>query len=168
MSADQGQTWNLLPLQHSQTGNYGPALSGKSVEAQDAADGWIRETISLNQFAGQEILIRFHVLTDFETVGRGFAIDDIAITELGYFDNVESGTRNWDAKGFVRTGWLLPQQWAVRLIEHGPSPQVIPLELNPLNQVRYSKELALEGGTLVIMPLTPFVDETAQYYLQVD
>lgn len=168
VSDDQGETWNLLHLQHSLTGNYGPALSGKSIDAPDAADGWIRETIPLNQYAGQEILIRFHVLTDFETIGRGFALDDIAISELGFYDNVENGTGNWDAQGFVRTGWLLPQQWAVQLIAHGDHPRVIPLSLNPLNQVSHTESLGDEGGTLIIMPLTPFVDETAQYWLQID
>ena len=136
ISTDQGQTWNLLHLQHSQPGSYGPALTGKSIDAPDAANGWVRETISLNQFTGQQILIRFHVLTDFETIGRGFALDDIAITELGFYDNVESGTGQWDAQGFVRTGWLLPQQWVVRLIHHESSPRVETLSLNPLNQAQ--------------------------------
>lgn len=168
VSPDQGKTWSLLQLQHSQTGNYGPALSGKSSDAPDAVNGWVRETVSLNQFTGNEILIRYHVLTDFETIGRGFALDDIAIAELGFFDNADSGTGSWDAQGFVRTGWLLPQQWAVRLIVHDLQPRVIPLSLNQLNQVRHSETLGAEGGTLVVMPLTPFVDETAQYWLQID
>lgn len=168
VSADQGETWDVLHLQHSLPGNYGPALSGKSADAVDANNGWIRETLSLNQYAGKQILVRFHVLTDFETVGRGLALDDIAIGELGYYDDVESGTGNWEAEGFVRTGWQLPQQWAVRLILHGDNPRVIPLPVNPLNQVRQPIDLGSEGGTLVIMPLTPFVDETAHYWLQID
>ena len=107
------------------------------------------------------------MLTDFETIGRGFALDDIAITELGFFDNVQSGTGQWEAQGFVRTGWLLPQQWVVRLIHYGDVPKVEALFLNPLNQAQ--EQIYLEnGGTLVIMPLTPFVDETPQYWLQVD
>jgi hypothetical protein len=167
VSADQGNTWNLLHLQHSQTGNYGPALSGKSIDAPDAVNGWVRETVSLNQFVGQKILLRFHVLTDFETIGRGFALDDIALTDLGFYDDVESGTGQWEAQGFVRTGWLLPQQWVVRLIHYGNIPTVEALSLNPLNQAQ--EQIYLEnGGTLVIMPMTPFVDETAQYWLQVD
>jgi len=165
VSADQGSTWNILQLQHGQNGYYGPALSGRSTDAADAVNGWVRETLSLNQFAGENILLRFQVLTDFETVGRGFALDDIAISELGFYDDVESGTGEWDAQGFVRTGWLLPQQWIVRLIHHGSNPQVEELTLNPLNQVQKLVNLD-DGGTLVVMPLTPFVDETAHYWLQ--
>ncbi len=167
VSADRGENWSVLPLQHGQTGNYGPALSGRSSNSSDAANGWIRESISLDQFAGEEIMIRFHVLTDFETIGQGFAIDDITITELGFFDNAETGSGNWDARGFVRTGWLLPQQWAVRLIVHGDQPRVVPLTLNALNQVQHSETLGPDGGTLVVMPLTPFVEETAQYILRI-
>jgi immune inhibitor A len=167
VSTDQGQTWDILPIQHSQSGHYGPAFSGKSVYAADAVNGWVRETLSLNQYAGQQILLRFHVLTDFETTGRGFALDDIAISELGFYDSAESGTGQWDAQGFVRTGWLLPQQWIVRLIHNGNPASVESLSLNPLNQGHLPIYLE-EGGTLVIMPLTPFVDETAQYWLQVD
>jgi bacillopeptidase F (M6 metalloprotease family) len=168
VSADQGNTWDVLQPQHSQPGDYGPALTGNSTVAADVTNGWIRETLSLNQYTGQQILLRFHVLTDFEKTGRGLALDDIAITELGFFDDVESGTGNWEAHGFARTGWLLPQQWAVRLILHGPTPRVIPLELNQLNQISQPIDLGGDGGTLVIMPLTPFVDETAQYWLQLD
>ncbi|MFN2134384.1 MAG: hypothetical protein ACK2UK_00410, partial [Candidatus Promineifilaceae bacterium] len=165
VSADNGATWDLLYPLHSRTGDYGPALTGESALAADAAAGWIRETLSLNQYAGSEILLRFHVLTDFETTGKGFALDDIAITELGFFDDVESGSGNWEAQGFVRTGWQLPQEWEVRLILHGEQPQVIPLTLNPLNQVRQPVELGADGGTLVIIPLTPFVEDSAQYWL---
>jgi immune inhibitor A len=168
VSADQGSTWDVLQPQHGEPGDYGPALSGNSTVATDGSQGWIRETLSLNQYAGKQILLRFQVLTDFETTGRGLALDDIAITELGFYDDVESGTGNWEAQGFARTGWLLPQQWAVRLIPNGQTPRVIPLELNPLNQISHPLDLGAEGGTLVIMPLTPFVDETAQYWLQVD
>ena len=168
VSADQGATWDLLYPQHSQTGDYGPALTGKSGDAADAANGWVRETLSLSQYAGNEVLLRFHVLTDFETTGRGLALDDIYITELGFYDDVEAGTGNWDAQGFVRTGWLLPQQWAVRLIEHGDPPRVSALWLNSLNQVREEIVLGTEGGTLVVMPMTPFVDERAQYWLQIE
>ena len=167
ISTDHGNTWDILHLQNGQGGLYGPALSGKSTDSPNAINGWVRETIPLNQYVGQQILLRFQVLTDFETVGQGFAIDDIAISELGFYDDVESATGEWDAQGFVRTGWLLPQQWIVRLIHHGNNPTVETLTLNPLNQVQQFIYLE-EGGTLVVMPLTPFVDETAKYWLQLD
>lgn len=166
-STDQGATWHPLYPQNSRRGDYGPAISGKSSDNAGQESGWLREEVSLSQFAGQSILIRFQVLTDFETIGRGFAIDDIAIPELAFLDDAESGTGIWNAQGFVRTGWLLPQQWAVRLLVRGATPQVIDLQLNALNQVQQSVMLGPQGGLLVVMPLTPFVDETGQYWLSI-
>ena len=166
VSPDQGTTWRVLSPHFWSSGDYGPGFTGSSAGAANNANGWIHETISLNNFIGQEILIRFHVLTDFESVGRGFAIDNIAIPELGYSNDVETADTNWQGHGFVQTGWLLPQRWAVRLIHHGPVPRVDTLHLDAFNQLQETVDLGQEGGTLVIIPLTPFVDETARYWLQ--
>lgn len=166
-STDNGQTWHPLYPQHRRDGDYGPAISGSSAGNSAQGNGWLREELSLNQFAGQPILIRFQVLTDFETIGRGLALDDIAIPELGFLDDAESGTGQWEAQGFVRSGWLLPQQWAVRLVEYTPTPQVIDLPLNALNQAQQRVDLGPDGGLLVVIPLTSFVDDTAQYWLNI-
>jgi hypothetical protein len=116
---------------------------------------------------GQEILLRFHVLTDFESVGRGFALDNIAIPELGYVNDVETADDHWQANGFVQTGWLLPQRWSVQVISHEPNRKIIPLNLDALNQTQENIVLGENGGTLVIIPLTPFVDEHARYWVEV-
>jgi hypothetical protein len=167
VSTDAGQSWQLLYPKDGRDGDYGPAISGKSWEIAGNTNGWVHEQITLDQFAGQNIWVRFQVLTDFETIGRGFALDDIAIPEAGFFDDAEGGSGQWDAQGFVRTGWLLPQQWAVRLLLKGPTPQVVTVPLNALNQAQQSIDLGQDGGLLVVMPLTPFVDETAQYWLNI-
>ncbi len=165
-SSDQGASWRVLAPNLWSTGDYGPGFTGSSANTENNANGWIHETISLDSFAGQEILLRFHVLTDFESVGRGFAIDNIAIPELAYSNDGETTDSQWQMNGFTQTGWLLPQLWAVRLIHHGPDPQVDTLHLDPFNQLQETVQLGQEGGTLVIIPLTPFVDETAHYWLQ--
>ena len=166
VSTDQGTTWTILPPQHSSSGNYGPAFSGHSAGLSDANDGWIHEKISLNNFTGNEIMVNFQVLTDFEAVGRGLALDDIAVPELGYFSDVESTESDWHSNGFVRTGWLLPQQWAVQLVRHGDIPEVTSLQLDALNRFQGEVELGEDGGVLIVMPLTPFALEKAQYWLQ--
>ena len=165
VSSDQGISWRVLLPHLWSSGDYGPGFTGSSAGLSNDANGWVHETISLNNFVGQEILIGFHVLTDFETIGRGFAIDNIAIPELGYSNDVETVDERWQARGFLQSGWLLPQRWAVRLIRHGSPAQVIPLHLDALNQLQETIDLGQEGGTLVVIPLTPFVDETAHYWL---
>ena len=54
----------------------------------------------------------------------------------------------------------------MRLIHHGPVPRVDTLYLDAFNQLQETVDLGQEGGTLVVIPLTPFVDETARYWLQ--
>lgn len=172
ISIDGGDNWELLRPDHASVGEFGPAFSSQSNEERDAVGGWLKESISLNSYVGQPVLIRFEILTDYETdssgLGRGFALDDISIPELGYATDVEDGADGWVNKGFVQTGWQLPQQWAVQLIEGGPNPLVRPLTLNRLNQGQWEIEIGKAGGVLAITPLTPFVDDMASYWIHVE
>ncbi|MCI0576256.1 MAG: immune inhibitor A [Chloroflexi bacterium] len=168
VSTNRGVTWRLLTPDHASPGAYGPAFSGDSQEQFGNKDGWVREVISLNSYIGQEILVRFEVLTDGGITGRGFALDDITIAELSYATDVESGSDGWQADGFVQAGWLLPQQWGLHLIQFGAPPQVTPLPLNELNQGQWHVTLGPGGGVLVITPLTPFTVDPASYWLVVE
>lgn len=169
VSADGGNSWQLLLPDHASAGEYGPALNGRSDEEADAQDGWVPESISLNSYVGQQIILRFEVLTDaaYSFKGAGFALDDIAIPELGYASDVEGGPDGWQADGFVRSGWLLTQQWGLNLIQNGPVPQVTSLVLNERNQGQWVVEFGPEGGVLVITALTPFTHDPASYWLVV-
>ncbi|MCA9962165.1 MAG: hypothetical protein KC443_24185, partial [Anaerolineales bacterium] len=71
----------------------------------------------------------------------------------------------WDTQGFVQTGWQLPQQWQVQLIQLGDVPTVQTLPLNDLNQGQLEVKLGSDGGVLVIMPLTPFTSNPGTYWL---
>ncbi|MCP4417381.1 MAG: hypothetical protein GY805_12220 [Chloroflexi bacterium] len=168
VSADGGQTWEILLPSHYTSGEFGPAYNGRSADRNDATDGWLKETVTLNAYVGQQIQIRFDVLTDSGIAERGFAIDDIAIPELGYESNVEDGVDGWQANGFVQTGWQIPQKWSVLLIEDGATPVVTPLTLNQHNQVMQTLPIGKGGGVLLIMPQTPFTSETATYWLTVE
>ena len=110
--------------------------------------------------------IRFEVLTDSAISGRGFAIDDISIPELGYLNDAEGDTTPWQADGFVQTNWLLPQEWIVQFIEPGDNPRVTRLPLNELNQGQWRLTVGRDGGVIAITPATPFTDDTAVYWLK--
>lgn len=168
VSTDDGISWEILEPVHRVEGTYGPAFNGRSADAPDANDGWISETILLDDYIGHQVLIRFELLTDSTGISRGFGVDNIAIPELGYQTNVDDDTGIWEAVGFVKTGWQLPQQWRVQIIEHGTTPQIVPLPLNHFNQGQWSVSLDSDGGTLVVMPLTPFIETPARYWLKVE
>ncbi|WP_420641910.1 hypothetical protein [Candidatus Leptofilum sp.] len=167
-SADGGQTWDILLPTHYTAGEFGPAYNGRSADRDDAVDGWLKQSVSLSSYVGQTIQIRFEVLTDGGITERGFAIDDIAIPELGYESNVETGTDGWQANGFMQIGWQIPQKWSVLLIEEGLTPTVTPLPLNENNQLQRTLSIGKSGGVLVIMPQTAFTGETATYWLSIE
>ncbi len=159
VSSDAGQTWRLLEPDHSIVGVYGPAWGGRSEEAPAHQNGWLDESVALDAYAGQSILLRFDVLTDFEALGRGFALTEPIIPEL-------AAQPIWQPNGFVEVGHLLPQKWEVRLIRDDGG-DVIALPLDERNRVRMTVELGPGGGALIIVPLNPFVASAADYWLMV-
>ncbi|MCA9936737.1 MAG: immune inhibitor A, partial [Anaerolineales bacterium] len=115
ISTDNGTTWDLLSPEHLSAGDYGPAFNGCSDAEHDAINGWVEEAINLNPYAGQDVLVRFEALTDSSITGQGFAVDDVHVPEMSAVKALDT-LSNWEAAGFVQTGWQLPQQWRVQLI----------------------------------------------------
>ncbi len=168
VSDDGGNTWELLLPSHYSSGEFGPAYNGRSADRNDSIDGWLKQSINLNSYVGQTIQVRFDVLTDGGISERGFAIDDIAIPELGYESDVEGGPDGWQADGFVQIGWQIPQKWSILLIEGGPNPTVTTLSLNRYNQGQWTLPIGKAGGVLVVMPQTAFTSKTATYWLTIE
>ncbi len=172
ISTDGGDSWGLLIANHSTAGEFGPAFNGRSLDERDATNGWLKESISLNNYVGEQVLLRFEVLTDFETDqqgrGNGFAIDGISIPELNYQMGVDEAMDVWKANGFVQTSLELPQKWIVQLIEGGPTPRVSRFTLNDLNQGQWAIEIGKGGGVLAITPITPYTDGKAAYWLKIE
>ncbi|HZD11023.1 MAG TPA: hypothetical protein VE553_06750, partial [Candidatus Binatia bacterium] len=110
VSLDDGQTWELLDLSNGGAGDYGSALNGSS-ESRPGAEkgGWVQESVALDAYAGRSILVRFELLTYYDSDARGLALDDIAVPELDYLDDAESDGGGWQSSGFVRLGSQLPQ-----------------------------------------------------------
>lgn len=169
VSTDNGNTWELLAPSSGRLGDYGPSFNGRSSTLQRADKaGWVQESFSLDAYAGAPLLIRFELLTYYESGALGFALDDIAVPQLDYATDVEGTVDGWRAAGFVQTGPVLPQKWGLRLIQEGSPVQVLPLTLDDFNQGQWTVELGPEGGVLSLVPLTPFAGEPANYWLHVD
>ncbi len=162
ISADNGTSWQILqsPLSRNTnpSGNaYGAGYTGTS-------NGWREERLDLSAFAGQEILLRFEYITDDAVTRPGLMLDDIAIPEIGFFDDAESPDAGWDAQGFVRIDNIVPQRYVVQLIEMANPPKITKLPLDESNRGSLWLD-APKGGTyiLVISALAPVTTETAHY-----
>jgi hypothetical protein len=119
VSIDDGATWTPLEtiyttLADPQGNSYGPGLTG--VSGRGPEPEWVEQKADLSPFVGGELLVRFEYVTDQSQHGAGLVLDDIAIPELRFFDDVEGGAGNWEAAGFVRHANRLPQTWLLQLI----------------------------------------------------
>jgi immune inhibitor A len=147
-SADGGSSWQILRGRLTSDENplglaYGPAYTDKSGGSEGPA--WVEESIDLSPFAGQKILLRFEYITDEGVNLDGWAIDDIAIPELGFLDDGEED-RSWQAQGFQRLTAPLPQRFIVQVIEMGETISVRRLPLDEAN--RGEVRLSGFGATL--------------------
>lgn len=170
VSTDGGATWNILPGTHTRTDDtlfvsFGPGYTGTSGGKQSQ---WAQERVDLTPYAGRSILVRFEYITDGAVNQPGIAIDDISIPELRYQDPAED-TQGWTANGFVLTDNVLPQRFAMQLIEvfrDGREPQVRELPLDAEQRASASLEgfgQRLDYAVLVVSGLTPVTTEPARF-----
>ena len=154
VSVDDGRSWQLLTtesttLDNPQGNSFGAGYTGLS-GGGDGAE-WVQETADLTSFAGQEILLRFQYVTDAAVHEQGFAIDDIAIPELGYADGGESDT-GWELAGFVHSGHILPQSFIVQAILVGDEAiKVERLTLNEQQQGQWLLPLSSDFDEVVVI-----------------
>jgi len=166
-SSDGGSTWQILRGRHTSDENplglaYGPAYTGKSGGDSPA---WVEESIDLSPFAGQKILLRFEYITDEGISLDGWAIDDIAIPELAFFDDGEEN-RAWQAQGFQRLTAPLPQRFIVQVIEMGETTNVRTLPLDEANrgEVRLSGfGTTLDKAVIVVAAASDGTTQAAPY-----
>lgn len=130
-SQDQGQTWQILPTPTGTTfdpaGNsFGWAYTGHSGVSNTSLEtpAWIQQTVDISDLAGKQVWLRFEYVTDAAVTGDGFALDDIAIPQIGYRSDFENDEGGWDAQGFVRIQNRIPQSYRLALIENGSNVRV--------------------------------------------
>jgi len=164
-STDNGDNWDFLytpsgtdtnPLGQSYGFGY-TGLSGGRPE-------WILESVDLSEYAGQEVLIRFEYVTDAAVNGEGLLVDDIAIEELGYFEDFEQGEGGWVAEGFARVQNVLPQTFRLGLITFGDRTNVQIIDVPETNLVDIPLDFeSMEEAVLVVLGTTRFTRQPALY-----
>ncbi len=164
-SIDGGQTWRTLEGQYTTTddpqgANYGNGYT--STSGSDAAE-WVEESLDLTPYVGNEVLIRFSLISDDAFNRPGMAIDDIRIPEINFEDSVDESANGWETTGWVRTDNKLDQRWQLRLVTYqGNEPQITTLPTDAENVA----EIRIPANTrtvLIVMATTPHTSERAAY-----
>jgi immune inhibitor A len=165
-SGDGGVTWDILTTGYTTEENpyntaYGPGYTGES-------GGWLDESVSLDAYAGKQVMVRFQMITDDAVTQPGMLIDDVSIPEIDYTDDFESDNGGWQAEGWVLIDNILPQQVWVQAIQQIGDDAVVTRWLGPQDD---SWTLPLEDGvdqvTLAISPFAPVSTVPMDYALQV-
>jgi hypothetical protein len=93
ISTDGGITWKSLSNENTRsdlvTEGY-PKIKDNLPGFTGYYDGWQRETFDLSAYTGQRVLISFRYLTDWGYNDAGWYIDNIAIPEIGYYNDCSS------------------------------------------------------------------------------
>jgi hypothetical protein len=166
VSSDEGESWTMLRSETMTDENphnnaYGPGYTGFS-------DGWLEESISLDAFAGEEILLRFEMITDQATLQPGMAIDDVRIPEINYFSDFEADDGGWVAAGWIRSDNVLPQQVWVQAMQWADGTVEISRWLAPAeSEWTLPLSPAVEQVVLAISPFAPVTTVPMAYTLEI-
>jgi len=165
ISIDDGQQWHILRApsgtgQDPHGNNPGWGYTGTS-------DGWIRETIDISDYAGDEALVRFSYLTDGAITGESLLLDGISVPEMH-----EEGDerRRWTAHGFVLTDGWMQQDYLALLIRPGKKVTVERLALEDDQSGDWVIPLGskdLQDVVLVLSAMTPRPAPPAPYQLTI-
>jgi len=132
------------------------------------AAAWTQETIDLTPFAGGEVLIRFEYVTDQAFTRNGWVLDDIAVPELGFFDDAELAG-DWQAEGWSRIGNDLPQDFVVELVTGRPLRVARLLMPGGGQRGEWTVEIAPDNPAVIIIGgMTDYTLQPAMYTLRLD
>ena len=175
VSRDDGHTWQALEA---------PGMQGLD-PADDPSDSaftgrfytgrradWIDEVVDLTPFAGETLLLRFEYVTDPILTFGGFALDDIAIPEIGFQDDAESNVAGWEAEGFTRASAALPQSWQLQLVtfdsDGQPSVELLPVSAEGTTHQTLTVQPGGRRPMLIVASTVPETLEKASYELALD
>jgi hypothetical protein len=166
-ASTDGEDWEILitpsgTAEDPTSSSYGWGYTGLS-------GGWIQESVDLSQYAGQTVWLRFDYVTDAVLVEQGLMLDDIAIPEINYFEDFESGDGGWEAAGFARIQNILPQTFRLALIRHSGNEttvEIIPVSADQRAEITFSNDNG-DDVVLVVAATTRFTHKVAGYEFEI-
>ena len=167
VSTDDGQTWQILKTAYTSSSNplssaFGPGYTGFSEE-------WLNESVSLNQWAGQEVLLRFQYITDAALNDHGLCLRNPEVAG----PSGEAAWVEWQPNGFVWTNNLVRQDFIVQVIYEGKgntANRVLKLELDDSNFGEMALQSAPEARRVVVtvQSMAPSTRMPAKYTMRLE
>ena len=168
VSGNDGQTWAILetPLTSSDDlleVSFGPGYTGDS-------DGWQDESIALDRWSRQQILVRFQYITDAAVHDHGLCLRNIRVAGSDADSELEA---EWVPDGFVWTNNLARQSFMVQVVYEGDAQadnRALRMELDEANK----GDFILESGpgikriVAVIQPMAPSTRMPSSYTLRLE
>jgi hypothetical protein len=75
---------------------------------------WTTQEVDLSAYAGKQIRVQFDYVSLAMDMDHGIAIDNIAIPEIDFLDDAESGAQGWALNGFQQMNNLLAARYLVQ------------------------------------------------------
>ncbi len=167
VSTDGGETWRILETAYTSSSNplssaFGPGYTGSS-------DRWLNESVSLSQWAGQEILLRFQYITDAALNDHGLCLRNLQVAG----PSGEAASVEWQPNGFVGTNNLVRQDFIVQVIYEGKGDtanRVLQLELDNSNFGKMALQPAPEARRVVVavQSMAPSTRIPANYTMKLE
>ncbi len=171
ISLDDGSIWVPLTAEHMQGLDPEDDPSHSALAPRfytGRRQEWTHEIIDLTPFVGQEILLRFEIVTDLILTYGGLAVDNIVIKEIGLFDDNDD---SWTAEGFSLVPSRLPQPWHLQLItfeEDTPTVQRLPVSSAGQATFTIFSDEEQQRPILIVAAGAPLTLEPATYTVRID
>lgn len=124
---------------------------------------WLPQRVDLSAFAGQNILLRFQYISLPGRDNAGFAVDNIAIPEIGFSDDAEGAVPGWTLDGWQQTSNQLPQQFLVQAAQIGQDVRNVRRLIAPGDAATAGAwQFSLAADDVLILAISGLNDNTDQ------
>ena len=125
-----------------------------------ASGGWTPVSMDLSSFAGHSIDVYFTLWQDGAFTLQNMYVDNIAIPEIDFIDDVEGGEDGWASTGWYVTDGILENGWSVTVIETkwvptARYPEPIGNNAQTLHSIRNMNVDPLTQAGTISIPATP-------------
>jgi hypothetical protein len=110
--------------------------------------GWMPVSMDLSPFAGHTIDLYFTTWQDGAFTLQMMYVDDIAIPEIGFLDDVEAGEGSWASTGWYVTDGIVDNSWNVVTFD----TKWVPTDRYP---VATNNAMTLRADTISVMDVDP-------------